>query len=326
MGVNLGEIAKGREIELKDLAGKKIAIDAFNWIYQFLSTIRLEDGSVLSDRNGRPTSHLNGLFFRTITLLENNIIPVYVFDGPPPVYKIKEIMKRKKAREEAAKKAEQAEGEEKLIYAKESTSINEYVISSAKQLLEAMGIPIVQAPSEGEAECAYLNKIGKVYASASQDYDSLLFGANTLIRNLNIAGRRKIPGKPIYKKINIELIDVNNVLSSLGISREQLILVGMFLGTDYNDGVFGIGIKKALAIVKNKGIKDILEEYDFGCEDKQGVFNYFLNPEVQDIEIPEIKKYDEQKIIDLLVNEHDFSKDRVIEGINRMKKRSASLI
>jgi flap endonuclease-1 len=326
MGVNLSGIVEGREIEFKDLAGKKIAIDAFNWIYQFLSTIRLEDGSMLTDKQGRPTSHLNGLFFRTITLIENNIVPIYVFDGKPPIYKIEEIKRRKQQREEAAIKAQQAQGEEKLIYAREATSINEFIIESSKQLLEAMGVPIIHAPSEGEAECAYLSKVGKVFAAASQDYDSLLFGTNILVRNLNVAGRRKIPGKPIYKKVNIELINSKDLLSSLGITREQLILIGMFLGTDYNDGVYGIGVKRALALVKEKPVEEILKQYDFGCEDKFGVFNYFLSPEVVDVDVPGLGVADEKKILDLLVGEFDFSEERVREGISRLKKRSATLI
>jgi len=188
MGVQIGELVPRREIELENLYGKKVAIDAFNAMYQFLSTIRQRDGTPLMDSQGRITSHLSGFFYRTINLMEAGIKPAYVFDGEPPAFKKRELERRREAREEAEEKwheaLERGDIEEAKKYAMRATKLNETLIEDAKKLLQLMGVPVVQAPSEGEAQAAYMAKKGDVYASASQDYDSLLFGAPRLVRNL----------------------------------------------------------------------------------------------------------------------------------------------
>lgn len=240
MGVPIGDLVPRKEIDLENLYGKKIAIDALNAIYQFLSTIRQRDGTPLMDSKGRITSHLSGLFYRTINLMEAGIKPAYVFDGKPPEFKRKELEKRREAREEAELKWKEALAkgnlEEARKYAQRATKVNEMLIEDAKKLLQLMGIPIIQAPSEGEAQAAYMASKGDVYASASQDYDSLLFGAPRLIRNLTITGKRKMPGKDVYVEIKPELVVLDEVLKELKITREKLIELAILVGTDYNPG------------------------------------------------------------------------------------------
>ncbi|CAB49654.1 flap endonuclease-1 [Pyrococcus abyssi] len=324
MGVPIGELIPRKEIELENLYGKKIAIDALNAIYQFLSTIRQRDGTPLMDSKGRITSHLSGLFYRTINLMEAGIKPVYVFDGKPPAFKKKELEKRREAREEAEIKWKEAlakgDIEEARKYAQRATKVNEMLIEDAKKLLQLMGIPIVQAPSEGEAQAAYMAGKGDVYASASQDYDSLLFGTPRLVRNLTITGKRKMPGKDIYVEIKPELIVLEEVLKELKITREKLIELAILVGTDYNPGgIKGIGPKKALEIVKYS--KDPLAKFQRQSDvDLYAIKEFFLNPPTTDDYSLKWKEPDEEGIIRFLCDEHDFSEERVKNGLERLKK------
>jgi len=254
MGLNIREIIPRREIEISDLKGKTICIDAFNTLYQFLSSIRQVDGTPLMDRQQRVTSHLSGIFYRNLALLEEGMKLIYVFDGLPPEQKAKTLNKRQSGREFAADNYEKAKSTENLEemkrYSSQLVRINDTIIEESKELLQAMGIAVVQAPSEGEAQAAHLAETrGEIYASASQDYDSLLFGAPKLVRNLTLAKKRKtISG---WIEVKPEIIELDKVLNYLEINLDQLICLGILVGTDYNPkGIPGIGQKKALQIVK----------------------------------------------------------------------------
>ncbi|ALM75226.1 flap endonuclease-1 [Thermococcus barophilus] len=324
MGVQIGELVPRKEIEIENLNGRKIAIDALNAIYQFLSIIRQRDGTPLMDSKGRITSHLSGLFYRTINLMEAGIKPAYVFDGKPPEFKKKELEKRAEAREEAEEKWQEAlargDLEEAKKYAQRASTVNEQLIEDAKKLLDLMGIPWVQAPSEGEAQAAHMVSKGKVWASASQDYDSLLFGAPRLVRNLTITGRRKLPGKDVYVEVKPELIVLEEVLKELKIDREKLIELAILVGTDYNPGgIKGVGPKKALEIVRYS--KDPLKKYQKMSDvDLYAIKEFFLNPPVTDDYKLAWKMPDEEGILKFLCDEHDFSEERVKNGLERLKK------
>jgi flap endonuclease-1 len=326
MGVKLKDLAIGREIKLKDLSGKTIAVDAFNWIYQFLTTIRLADGSYLTDRSGDITSHLNGLFYRTMNLLTNDVTPIFVFDGSAPKFKKATNIERARIREEAKKRAEEAKTEEeRAMYMKRAVTINDKIISSSKELLSLMGINVIQAPAEGEAEAAHINSNGSAYGVASQDYDALLFGANKLIRNLNITNRRKLPSKGISTEVPPEVID-KKAYEDLGIDREKLVLIALFIGTDYNRGVKGIGPKKALAIVKKEKKEAIFNSYDFGCDYSiNEVFDYFMHPNVTDTETAIPLHMDKGKLIDFLCDRHSFSKERMESYLDKINKEESLL-
>ena len=201
MGVDLGDLFDKKEIELTELKGKVIAIDAYNTLYQFLSIIRQRDGTPLIDSHGEITSHLSGFLYRTTNLVEAGIKPVFVFDGAPPAFKNNTIEERKKIRTEAREKYEVAKAkgdeEEAFKHAQASSRIGGNMIEDAKSLLGFMGVPVVQAPSEGEAQAAFMVREKKAYAAGSQDYDSLLFGASVMVRNLAVSGKRKLPGKSV---------------------------------------------------------------------------------------------------------------------------------
>jgi len=258
MGVNLGDLVPKTKVDLKNLSGKIVAIDAYNALYQFLSIIRQPDGTPLKDRSGRITSHLSGLFYRTCNLLELGIKPIYIFDGVPPEMKEAEIRRRAKIKEEAQVRYERAlrEGriEEARMYAQMTSRLKDYMAEDSKTLLTRMGVPWIQAPSEGEAQAAHLAKKGDADYCASQDFDSLLFGAPFLLRNLTISGRRKLPRKNVYIEITPEIIEMSRVLKELGITREQLVDIGILVGTDFNpEGIKGIGPKTALRLIKKYG-------------------------------------------------------------------------
>jgi flap endonuclease-1 len=335
LGVDLGEIIQKKRLSLDDLSGRILAIDAYNALYQFLAVIRGEKGEPLMDRHGRITSHLSGLFYRTINLLEKGIKLVYVFDGEPPELKEAEIERRKMVKKEAIIKYEEAirlgRKEEARKYAQMTSQLKDAMVEDAKRLLNYMGIAWVQAPSEGEAQAAYMAEKGHVWAAVSQDHDSLLFGAPRLVRNLTISGRRKLPGKDQYIEVEPELVDLNQVISNLGVTREQLVDIGILIGTDFNpDGFKGIGPVKALKLIKSHGkleniseLKEQLKSIDY-----QSIREIFLKPKVTDSFELRWKEMDTEAIVDFLCHERDFSEARVraalarIEAIERKKSES----
>ncbi len=332
MGLEIRDIIPRKEIELSDLKGKILCVDAFNSLYQFLSTIRQPDGTPLMDNKKRVTSHLSGIFYRNVALLSEGIKLVYVFDGEPPELKYKTHKIRKEERETAKEKYEEAKSKEDIEgmrrYGSQLVRLNDEIIQESKELLEAMGIAVVQAPGEGEAEAAHLAKIKEnVYASASQDYDSLLFGAPRLIRNLTLARKRKTYSG--FVEVKPELIDLERTLDMLEISLDQLICLGILVGTDYNPkGVPGIGQKKALQIVQRfkqpvlifeevkEKIHSLPEEDQF---DWKEVFELFHKPGVTDADL-KFGKMDEKKIKKILVEEHDFSEERIDKHIERLRE------
>ena len=314
------------KVDLKSLSGKSIAIDAYNALYQFLAIIRQPDGTPLKDNTGRITSHLSGLFYRTANLVEMEIKVVYVFDGVPPALKEVEIKRRTKVKAEALIKYERAlqEGriEEARTYAQMTSRLKDYMAEDSKRLLTQMGVPWVQAPSEGEAQAAHLAKKGDTNYCASQDYDSLLFGAPTLLRNVTISGRRKLPRKPVYVEVVPEIIELDQLLKELNVTREQLVDIGILVGTDFNpEGVKGIGPKTALKLIKQHGsiekLLPTLKEAEFPAE-PQRIREIFLNPKVTDNYKLTWKDPNVEGVVDFLCRERDFSEERVRKALKKM--------
>ena len=332
MGLNIKDIIPRKEIQISDLAGKIVCVDAYNMLYQFLSTIRQPDGTPLMDNKKRITSHLSGIFYRNVNLLSEGIKLVYVFDGKPPelktgTHRIREgVRENAKGKYEEAKHSEDIEGMKR--YSSQLIRLGEEMIQESKELLSAMGVFVVQAPSEGESEAAYLNKTKpEVYATVSQDYDSLLFGASRLVRNLGLARKRKTFSG--WVEINPEIIELDKVLNVLEINLDQLICLGILVGTDYNPkGIPGIGQKRALEIVKKykqpvlifQGVEEQMmslpEEDRF---DWQKIFELFHKPSVVNADF-KFEKADEEKIKKILVEEHDFSEERVEKQLEKLRE------
>jgi flap endonuclease-1 len=331
MGVQISDIIPKKEVRLSELKGKTIAIDAYNTLYQFLTTIRQPDGTPLMDNKGNTTSHLSGLFYRNINLLQEGISPVYVFDGVPPELKQQEIENRRIAKDLSEQKykaaREKGDVEEMKKYSGRFVKITKEIIQQSKELLNAMGIPVIQAPSEGEAEAATLARAGKVWATASQDYDSLLYGTPYLIRNLTSA-RRKKSSSGLYEDVNPQLIEFQAVVRELEIDRDQLISLAILVGTDYNPGgIKGLGQKKALEIVQRykypiEIFKYIENKFDFIFDWKE-IFKQFHEYESTFEEDIKPRKVDEDKVKAILLS-HDFSEKRIDSGLDKLKKVNES--
>jgi len=322
MGVDLGDLALKNTISLETLSGKVVAIDAFNVLYQFLASIRQEDGTPLMDFKGNVTAHLSGIFYRTAKLIRAGIKPVYVFDGESHEFKQKTKEERAEIRRKAEVKWREALEENRIkeakMYAAASSRLTGEMIEESKRLLAGMGIPFIQAPSEGEAQASVMVQKGLAYAAASQDYDALLFGAPLLVRNLSITGRRKVPRQDRYITVEPEEIRLRETLDALGISKEKLIWIGLLVGTDFNEGVMRVGPKTALKIVKDIDSGSALQSYvkeKYGHEfevDFDELVDFFMNPPYNE---PETKlkwgAADADLVKKILVEEHDFASERV---------------
>jgi flap endonuclease-1 len=326
LGVNLRVLIPKKKVEFKSLSGKSVAIDAYNTLYQFLAIIRQPDGTPLKDRSGRITSHLSGLLYRTANLVEMGIKVAYVFDGIPPALKEVEIKRRAKVKAEAlvkyARALQEGKVEEARSYAQMTSKLKDYMADDSKRLLDELGVPWIQAPSEGEAQAAYITRKGTTDYCGSQDYDSLLFGATALVRNVTISGRRKIPRKNVYVEVVPEIMKLNHVLKELEVTREQLIDVAILVGTDFNpDGVKGVGPKTALKLIKKHGTIENavteLEDAEFPVEPKK-IREIFLNPKVTDKYKLNWREPDVNGVIDFLCRERDFSEDRVRRALDKM--------
>ncbi len=289
MGSDLKDLVEpiAKNISISKLAGRILAIDGNNIAYQFLSAIRSIDGDYLRDNEGNITSHLSGAFYRLSYFLENRIRLAVVFDGKPPKFKYKEIFRREQVKEE------------KGLY------FNREMRDEMIKLLDAMGIFTMIAPSEGEAQASYLTIKGKAYAVYSQDYDSFLFGAIRVVRN--------------YKNETMDYVELDNLIKHLNLDREKLVLLGMLIGTDYNEGIKGVGAIKGLEMVKsidkNKILHMISEENNV---DAESIFQFFISPPVVDVDI-KFKELDEDLVKEILVDKHGFSKDRVEKRLEAIK-------
>jgi flap endonuclease-1 len=333
MGLQIKDIITKKEVDLSSFKNKVLVVDAFNVIYQFLSSIRQMDGTPLQDSQARITSHLSGLFYRNIALLSEGVKLIYVFDGEAPDLKLVTHEKRSEAKAIAKEKYESAKDSEDIEgmrrYSQQLTGLDAKKIEESKKLLLAMGIPVIQAPGEGEAQASYMCKQGDAYAVASQDYDCLMFNAPKLVQNLTLAKKRKTVGG--WSDVVPNEIELSKVLEELEINQDQLICIGILSGTDYNpSGVKGIGQKKALKFVQeHKTPEEIFQavedsekyELDF---DWKPVFEAIKNPKiVKDYKI-EFGKFDESAVKELLM-EYEFSEDRIekqFEKIHALKERA----
>lgn len=328
MGVQLGGLVEAKKFAIEDLAGRRVVFDGHNILYQFLAIIRSRQGDPLRDREGRVTSHLSGLIYRNSNLMEAGIRVAYVFDGKPHEFKNEVITERKEVRRKARVSYEVAlrEGkpEEARRYAQRAVTVKTDIVYDAKRLLTLMGVPWVQAPGEGEAQSAFMAGKGDVWGAASQDFDSLLFGAPRLLRNLSITGRRKLPRKNVYIRIEPEMIELPRFLTELGVTREQLIDMGILIGTDYNPkGVKGIGPKTALKLLRKYGSLEEVIPHVKNAEFPHPVDEIkelFMNPDVTDDYTLEWEAPDTAGVLEFLCGERDFDRGRVHKALKKIEK------
>jgi len=323
MGVAIGKLIEEskQKFEINNTyANKRFGFDAYNILYQFLTTIRGVDGEPLKNKDGKITSHLNGLFYRVLNLLSNNIDIYFVYDGKSIDLKKKtqeDRQNRKEIAKEQFKEAvERGNLEDMHKFSKRITSIDENIIKESKELLGHMGVSIIDAPTEAEAQISYMTREGLMDFTVSQDFDCLLFNSPNLVRNLTVSQKKKIPSKNIYVNVYPEIIYLKDVLEKLNLSNEKLIWLSILIGTDFNDKIEGVGPKTALKLVLEN---DSFEEIEKVLKEKNKVINFdykeivdvFQNPLVS--KSPEIKKsvFNKSKIENYLVDKFDFSYDRV---------------
>jgi len=320
-----------RRLTLEELRGRTLAVDANNLLYQFLALIRSKDGSPFSDSQGRITSHIVGLIMRTTRLMvDYSIRPVFVFDGKPSDLKSATLAERRRSRERAREKWEEAVGrgdyEAAWSKAVRMNSLTRDMQNDAKKVLDLLGIPRVQAIQEGEAQAAYMAARGDVWAVNSRDYDSVLFGSPRLVRYVTISGQEYLPSKGISRPLIPELIELEKLLATLQLTREQLVDLAILVGTDFNQGIRGVGPKTALTLLKANGrLESIPEDYrDKLPTNIAELRKAFLNPPLTTNYDLGFKKLDEDGLMRFLCDERGFGRERISLVINRMKQFYAS--
>jgi len=304
-----------KKVKKEKYKNKKIAIDISILIYRSIISVR-NSGADFTNQKGEITSHILGLFNKTIELLHIGIIPVYVFDGKPPNLKNKTIEERKQIKKKAFDKMENAETEEERIkYLKRTVSISKEQWTQCKDLLTTMGIPYIQAPEEADSQCAYLAKEGFVDAVLTEDMDILTFGSPKIVRNLT------------SHKIETTEIILDEILNKLELNQDQFIDFCILLGSDYSSGITNSKPDIILKYYKeNKNIKDTIKNMkkdninvpsDFNYEETK---NYFLNPNILEIckENLQLKKPDNAKLLKILVDDYGFLKYLIKTKIDRL--------
>lgn len=328
MGLDLKPILIHTNIKLSDLSNKIIAVDAFNTIHQFLATIRGSTGELLANSHGEITSHLSGLFYRNINLLAEGIKLVYVFDGVSSPLKTNEIQRRHQIKEIAIEKYEKAlvQGklEEARKYSQATSVLTNKMIEESKRLLSLLGIPTIQAPSEGEATAANLTNTDLVHICASQDYDSILFGARRLVRNITISGKRKVPNRNAYIDVPLEIFHLEDILDQTKLTNEQLVDVGILIGTDYNSGgIPGIGPKTALKLIQKHSKLENIDQLQEPLSNVpyEEIRELFLKPKVANVTSNDIKfePVDYDNLVEFLCTEKNFSSDRVNSALQKVQ-------
>ncbi|MEA3190061.1 MAG: flap endonuclease [Thermoplasmata archaeon] len=342
MGIDLGDVVVRRPVTMQHFAGKRVALDAWNILYQFLASIRGPDGTPLTDPQGRVTSHLTGVLHRTGALVEAGVRPVFVFDGAPHALKADTLAHRQARKVEAQAAYDAAVEAGDLATARtkaqQTSRLTVPMVEQAQRLLRALGIPVLQAPGEGEAQAAWMVQQGLADATVSQDFDALLFGTPVLVRNLGVGGRRKMPGKQVWVDVPPEEIPLAASLAALGLTREQLVDCALLVGTDFHPGVQGIGPKKAVALLQKHGSLEallerltanpgsavsaveraIVEQHE-ALADRDEVRRIFLEPAHAPVEAAALAmgKPDADAVRQLLVGEFGFQRERVDTALEK---------
>lgn len=327
MGTAIGDLITTQPLELSELKNKVIAIDAHNILYQFLSSIRGPDGRPLINTEGQVTSHLAGLLYRTSNLVEAGMKLVFVFDGPPHPLKKATLDKRREIRTQAKVEMEKAieagDFERARSMGARAVSLNSDMIAEAKEAMHHLGFPVIVGKQEGEAQAAWMVQHGLAYAAVTQDYDALLFGSPIVVRNLAVTGKRKLPYRNAYINIEPEKVDLHAVLKELNLTRQQLIWIGMLIGTDFNEKIPLVGPKKALKAVEGKkSFEEVLsglkKEVDY---DPKEVEQLFMHPAAYEVaSLPEAK-LDHDKAIAFYCDKHGFDHVRVTNALNKIGKK-----
>jgi len=201
-------------------------------------------------------------------------------------------------------------------------SLNQAMQDDAKKVLALLGVPVVQAPQEGEAQAAHMAARGDVWAANSRDYDSVLFGAPRLVRYITISGQEFLPSKRIARPLVPELIELRRLLDSLKLTWPQLVDLAILVGTDFNKGIKGVGPKTALKLIRlHENLLNLPDRYRKQLPDNiEELRRIFMNPAVTDAYNIQFKEPDEHALREFLCAERGFSTERVDLAIERMRE------
>ncbi len=318
MGCNLRDLAPARPIDLSDLSGQRVAVDVFLNAYQFITSMTGEDGKPLSYK-GKPVSHLMGFLDRASIMVSEGIDPVFIFDGKPHNLKRETLDGRKERKVEAVEKWEAAVREGDMAAAKklgpQTAEYNREMVAETKRLFDCMGLTWLEAPMEAEGASAVRCKRGEVGAVASQDWDTLLYGSPVMVRNLTAHGTRKFG-----RVMQAERIVLSEMLGELGITHEQLVDLGIMIGTDFHPGFKGIGPKTGLKLIREHGNLEAVAEVK-GHEVPENISeirSLFLEHPVGPDPLPESTKAVEEDMRGFLQDEMGFSEQRMRRALDRL--------
>jgi flap endonuclease-1 len=332
MGVAIGSLIEDckKRIDLSDYKGKIFGFDAYNMLFQFVTTIRGIDGEPLKNENGEITSHYSGIFYRISNVLSAGIKPVFVYDGKSHELKAKTKQDRRDRRDVAKEKLEKAIAEEDFEnigkLSRQAATIDSKIIEESKELLTAMGVPCFTAPGEAEAQISFMTSTGQTDYCVSQDFDCLLFGSPNLLKNIGVTGKKKVPFKKVYIDVYPYMIESDCVFEKLNINREKLIWMSLLIGTDFNDKVEGIGPKTALKLVQeNNSFESILSQLkEKGKEiafDYKEVMDIFQKPDIEKNPIYDKPLFDRSKIEHILIDKANFEEKRTTNYLNEFEKK-----
>ncbi len=271
---DLRDLAAIEDVPFDDLSGT-VAIDAHNWLYRYLTTtVKFTDSATYTTSDGAEVANLIGIVQGLPKLLEHDLTPVFVFDGGVTELKSAEVQRRREQRQAAEEQRAAAEERGDAIEASRlearTQRLTDVIHETSRELLRRLDVPVIEAPAEGEAQAAHMNRTGTVDYAGSEDYDVLLFGGPLTLRQLTSSG-------------SPELMDLDATLARHDITHEQLIDVAMLCGTDFNEGISGVGPKTALKEVKQHGdLFAVLDARDAHIDFADRVRSFFLDPPVTD--------------------------------------------
>lgn len=306
MGVKLAQLVTSEIRDLFSLARKRVVLDGSYVIISALKKIR-PHGQMFVNRWGEPLAPVHVVFYKTLRLLEEGIRPIYVFDGLPPIEKRRNDQRTRIHMQQlwkAYEKAKEVQDREAIRNLFQSTTLGyRKAVLDAIELLKAMGIPAIIAPSEGEAQGAALVKESQADFLFTPDYDALLFGCPTIIRHID------------FSKKQIEVILLEIVLKTLNLTLSQLIDLAILIGTDFNDGVPRIGPKRGLALIRKFESLEQIPTLS-NLKDLQGIRELFQTPQITHID-SHIRPPNVEMVQRLLL-ERGFSTRRAQKARNRL--------
>jgi len=310
---DLRDLASIREVAFEELEGSVVAVDAHNWLYRYLTTtVKWTNDGAYTTADGTEVANLIGIVQGLPKFFEHDLVPVMVFDGAVTDLKADEVAERREQRERAEKRQaaakERGDAVEAARLEARTQRLTDTIQKTTRELLRLLDVPVVEAPAEGEAQCAHMAATGSVDYAGSEDYDTLLFGAPYTLRQLTSKG-------------NPELMDLEATLAELELDRQGLVDVAMLCGTDFNEGVRGIGPKTAVKAIREHGdLWAALAAHDAAIENAAAVRELFFDPPVRDVEFDRAIEPDVAAAREYVVDEWGVDADEVARGFERIEE------